>query len=141
MTPAQTEVLSRLTDRWQTTGKLGARTDTMRALCREGYAERYTTDGFNVATSVKYRRSTLPKWSERRILDILSGKWPQWTWDCEQGSLIFAIKASAQVDGVVVSFGHNLDCDDLHTDRDVIQAGRIAVAGLRSALGRWGRGK
>lgn len=137
LSPPQQQALSRLTTAWQTARKLGAHTNTMKYLCAYGYAERFVLQGFNIASHVKYRLSTAPRWSEAGITDTLAGKWPQYRWEVTQGSLVFALKAAKGV----VSFGHNLAVEDLHEDDDVIQAGRIAVEGLRAALWRWEWGK
>lgn len=138
LSPPQTKALGNLTDRWQTARKLHAHTRTMDYLVTHGCADRRAIDGFNTFKVVKYRRSRL-LWSEERVLGILVTQWPHWTWGCKQESLIFAIKVSVMVGIDTVLYGHNMDAADL-TDDDVIAAGRVAVAGLRSALQRYERG-
>lgn len=131
----QIKALAALTDRWQTARKLHARTNTMKTLVAHGHAERDAIDGFNTFKLVRYRRSQ-SLWSEERVLQILTSTFPQWAWEVKQESLIIALKVSRGI----VSFGHNVGCEDIKTDDDVKRHAGIAIEGLRDALGRWGRG-
>ncbi len=142
MTKAQAKARRKLTSEWQTARKLGVNVPTMRALVREGYAERQQRpSSFTNSVNFKYRLSTTPRWSERRILQILTGKWPQWTWECRQENFIFALKVIRKVGIDTVSFGHNVQRDSLADGRDVVKAGRAAIVELKDALKRYRKGK